>query len=178
MELIIAALVAMFFLSKSNAASPAVGIPTGHVAPDTTSGAPAIASSSSTPVIKQSVGTSLSAALGNQSRPPGHYSTGNPGSGAGVPSSTVQFYNPKTVFQIPASPSNPGTKMLPTQLHPTQHAPAKPTYIAARPSVGSRMPVRSSLVNPTQVNRYVKAPETQGTFWTQARIQVAIEKKR
>jgi hypothetical protein len=141
--------------------------------------APRIAPSATSPVIHNSVGASLSQALGNKANTPGYYSTGNPSVGKQVPSSTHQFYKrvkpypigkPTGHFQQPTI-SNPGQSGV------TQYAPAKPRFQNSRRTNGLAYKQNSVLTNPIQAPRVTTAPEWPAAFWTQPNIYIKGKSK-
>jgi hypothetical protein len=115
-------------------------------------------------VIHQSTGASLSQALGNASRSPGFYSTGNPGTGGqtSLPSSTITFVKPKwsspPITPTISNPFHSGGKV-------TQNAPGPVVKTTEQTAVGVKR-VSSALVNPRQALRPVIKPEQPGAFWT------------
>jgi hypothetical protein len=140
----------------------------------------------STHVTHNSVGDSLSSALGNKNLPPSHYSSGNPGTNGLTlqPSSSIKYY--RTMHRsIPFVPSvsNPtgGNKHVPYMGGKAgdvnQNDPPKPLRAVTTTASGMRKITYSPLVNPTQTGRAVINPETPGAFWTKRAVRIKAAKK-
>lgn len=140
----------------------------------------------STHVTHNSVGDSLSSALGNKNLPPSHYTSGNPGTNGMTlpPSSSIKFYksmHSSTPFVPTVSNPTGGNKHIPFMGGKSgdvnQNDPPKPIRALTVTPSGSRKITYSALVNPTQTGRAVINPETPGAFWTKRTVKVKAAKK-
>lgn len=166
MIFLLLALGALFVSKKVNggASTQATSISNSPVPPTS---APRAMTATATPVIQNSVGSSLSQALGNANRSPKHYSSGTPGTNGETlpPSSSLKYYLRQRKVQVPAMTPNVSNPALGgNQTNITQHNPPRPVH--TRVMVRGRLKtVSSALVNPKQELEPF-GPETAGAFWT------------
>lgn len=135
----------------------------------------------STSVHKNSVGSALSAALGNSNRPPSAYSSGTPGTNGITlpPSSSIVYMRPRhTTTRFHPTVSNPtgGNKHVPYHGGQsgdfTRNDPPPPHHAVTTTQHGKKKITYSILVNPSQTARPIITPEQPPAFWTKMPVRV------